>query len=252
MELLSLPSEVLYYIFSFLDVRTLLWLEQTCWKLKNIVLDRTLFRIVDISTSNLLDQDLWKLIRKTSCSPSSLFIRKCPRLSGSFFGDCAHLFTTIVRLNLSETALTDTALTFIWEESTKYAKLTHLLFMDCKNVTDDIINCIRSFHPSVETLQITNQLSPQSVVYLVKHTKVLKTFDSDGGFLNVEDIISILRCHCKLETLSVLSAICQDQDLDHLIPFMLNLKYLMAEETDITSSGIAYLKARLPQLTISY
>ena len=244
MELLSLPSEVLYYIFSFLDVRTLLWLEQTCWKLKNIVLDRTLFRIVDISTSNLLDQDLWKLIRKTSCSPSSLFIRKCPRLSGSFFGDCAHLFTTIVRLNLSETALTDTALTFIWEESTKYAKLTHLLFMDCKNVTDDIINCIRSFHPSVETLQITNQLSSQSAVYLVEHTKVL--------MLSVEDIISILRCQCKLETRSVPCAICQDQGLDHLIPFMSNLKYLMAEETDITSSGIAYLKARLPQLTISY
>lgn len=146
----------------------------------------------------------------------------------------------------------DSTISSIWEESSKYSILTDFLFMDCANVTDAIINTIQSVHPSLQTLQIANQLSPQTALHLVTHTEILTTFDTDGIFLNVLDVISILQCQPRLKTLSIPAAFCGDQDLEELIPFFSKLQYLMLEETDITSMGIDYMKEHLPNVSISY
>ncbi len=251
LPILELPTELLRYICTFLDIKSKLQLEQTCHRFREIVLDATLYRNIILDNHSLTDvtaNDVLDKLNHTVVQCISLW--HCHNINGILFKSALYLFTTVTEIELSGTAINNENLVFIWQESSKYKTLHILRFMDCEFLNDDITSAISCHHPSLKELQIASHLSQATAIHFAKFANFLVLFDAGGVVFTKEQVKNVLDFVPLLKTLSLPNALIDDGDLSELVPFLLGIEILHIEDSDVTKTGQQYLQKTLPNLTV--
>lgn len=246
---LDLPIEVICLIVSYVDLRCMCRLEQVCKKLQIIVHSTQFYGHIDVKESVISDADLkCVLLKANKPKVTSLSLHKCSVFTGRLFRTYSYLFSSLITLNLSGTAICDEIFTLLWTKSATTGCLKELQVMDCVHLTNHIANQVKCQHTKLEVLQLSYHLAPSTVLHLVNLTPRLKILDTDGIVLDVEDISKILSTVPGLTDLCCPSSLLTDRDLDQLV--LVNLKVLMIQDCDVSVEGVTHLKSIYKDLKV--
>lgn len=121
--------------------------------------------------------------------------------------------------------------------------------MDCSSLTDELANNISHDIKSLEVLQVSSQLSVDTVDHLTKHTGNLLSLDLDGIIVDIDNVISIINKLPCLHTLNIPYSLLCDSDLLDISGHK-SLRVLIVQESDITNIGIQQMKEIAPLVQI--
>lgn len=228
LHFLYLPNEILCIIITYLDLKCMLRVEQVCQKLKNLITTSHLYKHIDVRNCLISDIDLQCVFRKAKKPKVISFSRhKCPVFSGRLFRTYTYLLGCLTALNLTGTAISDEDFTFLWTQTSLVGCLQELQVMDCTNLTNQIGNQVRCQHHGLEILQLSHNLAPSTVLYILTLTPKLKLLDMDGIVLDAEEFSKVLSLVPHLTTISCPLSLLTDSDLYQLVPQLHNPKVLM-------------------------
>lgn len=244
-RLLHLPQELLLDILKFLTLIDLLNVAKTCTLLYRLAYDGKLHRHFQVdSQKSITDKELEQFIcRIKSPKIEILDLSECKNIHGTFSFSLELL--SLHRLDLSRSFVSNKPLAKIWNRTSH--NLKELVLIDCENLSDNIVTYEFSEHRSLEVLQLSEHLSADTLIYLVKRSPNIHTVDAEGIILTVSDLKQILVAS-HLKCLYVPYSLICDDDLEDLIPLMIHMKHLCISETDVTSEGVDFLYKNLHDL----